>query len=229
MKNENDTCGRALLSGLSRYPEIAFVDAEQADFNYETDECADLYQALRINQPDASRSYLAVNFWRQLIWQPIYLNVASCYHYQASINVDQFSQRRMQHRLYGIHLEACEQHEKQDTAVQASLNAIAQCLSQCFVRLRQCCHLSEGQSHRIAADMVAHALLGVSGLERSLLHDALLSWQRALFNNTPTSYVTEENHLRVKLASCCLHLQVDPENPCFSCPKSLSRRKQNVI
>ncbi|RXJ73926.1 hypothetical protein CS022_06475 [Veronia nyctiphanis] len=226
MISEINSSDMTPLSGLTRHPEIAFVDAEHAHFRYQDDECEHLFKALKTDTPDVSRAYLAVNFWRQLIWQPIYLNVASSYQYRVNVEVDQLSQRRIEHRLYGVHVATFTHYETQDLAVEASLKQLKLFFSERHLDLQQCCHLSKGLSDRIASDIIANALLSVSGLERQiLLHEALACWQTTLFNKTPTTFVNQENQLRVKLSSCCLHLEINPNSPCFSCPKNTSRRK----
>ena len=222
----NKGCPKAVLAAaLSTVPEVAIVGDSDINFHYHPSAISALYTTLQKKFSCTTRAYHTVNLWRQLIWQPIYLSVASCYRAKISTNLHELKQVQTENTLYGLLATSIVPHHTLEHAINANIKSLKKCLDHAFNAMKQVCHLSFGQSVKIVCDILANAFIRVSGITQfKELTAALSNWQHALFNKQHTFLHTERNTLKIKLATCCLHVQIEPNNPCKNCPKNFTRR-----
>lgn len=222
----NKRCPKTLLhTAMSTVPEVKLVGDSDINFHYHPNAISSLYRTLQEKFSHTTRAYHTVNLWRQLIWQPIYLSVASCYRAKISTNLHELKQVQTENTLYGLLVTNIVTHHTLQHAINANIHSLRRCLDHAFNTMKQACHLSYGQSVKIVCDILANAFVRVSGIAQSdELTAALSEWQHALFNKQHTFLHTERNTLKIKLATCCLHVQIEPNNPCKNCPKNFTRR-----
>lgn len=215
----------ALANAMSTVPEVALVGDSDINFHYHPSAISALYNTLQKKFSHTTRAYHTVNLWRQLIWQPIYLSVASCYRAKISTNLIELGQVRTGHILYGVLVKHIVCHHTLKHAIDANIHSLRKCIDHAITIMKQVCHLSYGQSVKIVCDILANAFVRVSGITQiNVLTAALSDWQHALFNKQHTFLDRQNNTQKIKLATCCLHIQIEPNNPCKNCPKNSIRR-----
>jgi len=178
---------------------------------------AELYQRVKTHYPRAGRTYWAINVWRQIIWQPIYLCLVSVdkdLPLPNLVELRQCVQGSVVYKMAPVQEWQLENETSSLTSVAGKLN---QAIDSTFSQLQNVCRLQRHRAEAQVQDILAIALQRIcSDASLNALQNSLEQWHQALLMPSRNKFI-KTNEL--ERADCCMHLKIEPDSPCNNCPQ----------
>ena len=188
----------------------------------------ELYRRIQNKHPKAGRGYWAVNLWRQLTWQPIYMALVSVCYRLPMPDLRKLKQCVDDTVVYKFCEPKSWQMAKQSSDLLEVSEALTQVLSEMHALLESACRLQKHKAQAQVQDLLAVGLKRINPeADAKTLQPELSRWQQAMAMSS-LNYFTGATPPQLVRADCCMHIKVAPEAPCSNCPKVTKRvQKEN--